>query len=191
MKEVWKEIIGFENRYDVSNLGRVRSKAITLNTNNQHSTCNRRIKGRILKQNFRGNYLRVCLAKSGTKKYVPVHRLVAKHFCNNNDNKPQVNHKDCNKLNNNASNLEWCTNSENQKHAFKNGRQVAKRGTDCWNSKLNEKRVRVIRWINIINPKLQQWKIAEIFKIPQQRVSKILRGETWAHIDMMQKLNNI
>ena len=66
-------------------------------------------------------YLRINLYNNGINKKVYIHRLVALTFIPNPDNKPQVNHIDGNKQNNNISNLEWCTISENAKHAFKIG----------------------------------------------------------------------
>lgn len=64
-----------------------------------------------------------------------VHRLVAKYFINNPYNLEQVNHKDGNKQNNKFDNLEWCTRSYNQKHAYANNLQKAIRGKDNYNSK--------------------------------------------------------
>lgn len=72
----------------------------------------------------------VCLSKSKTHKNYKVHRLVAETFILNQKNKPEVNHKDGNKSNNNISNLEWCTSSENQIHAFKTGLQKIKKGEE-------------------------------------------------------------
>ena len=92
MEEIWKAI---DDRYSVSNLGRVKSNALG--------------KEQILKQRIVHNYLRVNLYISGKMKTVSVHRLVAQAFIPNPDNFPQVNHKDENKLNNYAENLEWCT----------------------------------------------------------------------------------
>ena len=66
-------------------------------------------------------YLRVTLQCDGKKKKHRIHRLVAEQFINNPDNLPQVNHKDGNKLNNDISNLEWCTQSQNMQHAVENG----------------------------------------------------------------------
>lgn len=66
-------------------------------------------------------YLDVELAKDGINNRYRIHRLVAEMFIPNPENKPQVNHIDCNKFNNNVDNLEWCDNSENQIHAFANG----------------------------------------------------------------------
>lgn len=106
--ETWKKIVGFEN-YEVSNLGRVKSK--------------QQLNERILKHRIsKFGYHRVMLQSNGFKKAYSVHRLVAIYFIKNNENKPDVNHIDCDKSNNNFMNLEWVTKSENIKHAFLNGR---------------------------------------------------------------------
>lgn len=69
----------------------------------------------------RRGYLRVNLYRNKKRKFFSIHRLVAMTFLNNSNNLPQVNHIDGNKLNNNISNLEWCTNFQNNKHAWDNG----------------------------------------------------------------------
>lgn len=69
----------------------------------------------------RKNYLKVSMVIQGKKKYPNVHRLVAEAFIPNPEKKSQVNHKDCNKLNNHVSNLEWVTPKENMRHAKQNG----------------------------------------------------------------------
>lgn len=103
MREIWKDIPGYEGLYRVSNLGNVKS----LNWRNTGEA-----KNLYLKPHRRG-YLQVELAKNGIKKCFVVHRLVATAFLPNDDLLPQVNHKDENKKNNRADNLEWCTQSYN------------------------------------------------------------------------------
>jgi hypothetical protein len=86
---------------------------------------------KIIKPTIKNNgYVQVKLFKNGERKYFNVHRLVAKCFIPNTENKKEVNHKDGNKQNNHASNLEWVTSRENQLHAFKLGLQKAPRGKD-------------------------------------------------------------
>lgn len=119
MKEVWKDINGYEGCYQVSNLGRI--KSLDRMTNNQYGEYF--MKGRILKNSIIKDkgYCRVSLNNGNGKISKRVHRLVAEAFIPNPENKPEVNHKDGNKLNNCVSNLEWCTNKENIEHSIRTG----------------------------------------------------------------------
>jgi hypothetical protein len=127
-EEVWKDIKGYEDWYQVSNKGRVKSLERTIIRNNGKRQT---IRERILKPKLeRNGYLRVGLCdRSGKRKYFSVHRLVCEAFHKNPDNKPCVNHIDENKVNNIASNLEWCTYAENINHGTRNiraGKATAK-----------------------------------------------------------------
>lgn len=123
MEEIWRWITGYEDIYQVSNLGRVRSVDrfvyCEVSPNKlQH------LFGKILKQGFNHKgYPIVYLSKNGKQKTITVHRLVALAFIENPLNLPQVNHKDGIKTNNHVGNLEWCTNSYNQQHAYDIGLQ--------------------------------------------------------------------
>lgn len=103
MEEIWRDIEGYEGRYQVSNLGNVRS----LNYNHRGIVKNLR------QAEMSGGYLLVELSTGGKGKTFLVHRLVASAFIPNPDNHPEVNHKDENKRHNNANNLEWCTRAYN------------------------------------------------------------------------------
>jgi len=111
--EVWKDIENFEN-YQVSNLGRVKRLDSLVYQNNKYYN----YKGRILKQENSRGYRRVTLSKNNIVKRFLVHRLVACHFINKDNNKKCVNHINGDKSDNNVFNLEWCTYSENEKHSY-------------------------------------------------------------------------
>lgn len=119
MKEIWKPIKDFEDSYEVSNLGNVRSV-------NRFIYCKSKTKptffqGKILKQRLDKNgYKIVNLKKEQISHLKKVHRLVAMSFIENKNNLLTINHKDGNKNNNIVSNLEWCTNKENAIHRTKN-----------------------------------------------------------------------
>ena len=107
--EVWKDVVGYEEFFKVSNLGNVYSKR----------------SGKILKQNLHPNGYYTIATKIGGRcgKNIcfKVHRLVAKAFIQNVYDKPYVNHIDGVKTNNTIGNLEWCTAKENTHHAIANG----------------------------------------------------------------------
>lgn len=113
--EVWKDVIGYENSYEISNIGIVRSK-------DRLGTDGRKLKGQILSNRLHSSgYLRVMLYKNEMRKDKYIHRLVAEAFVLNPSNLPQVNHKDGNKKNNRVDNLEWIDGFGNMQHAWDNG----------------------------------------------------------------------
>lgn len=113
--EEWRDVVGYEGYYQVSNLGRVRS--LDMNVRHWRGGLSFK-KGRILKQttNNTGGYKRVRLTKHGRYKDYSVHRLVADAFIPNPNNYRCVNHKDEVKTNNNVENLEWCTYKYNSNY---------------------------------------------------------------------------
>ena len=125
--EIWKPVKNFENLYEVSNIGRVKSKNRLVSNqydiNTDSYNLSKLIKGKILVGSIgKHGYRNVCLVnEKGVKQYELVHRLVAKAFIPNPDELPCVNHKNGRKLDNRANNLEWVTYSENTNHAIKTG----------------------------------------------------------------------
>lgn len=128
VKEIWREIDGYNERYSVSNLGNVRS-----NDERRIVYCkdgrvmNKLIKGKILakfenKGSVKGYIAhKVGLSLKGKTKWFLVHRLVAEYFCDNPNAYTEVNHKDGNPFNNIFTNLEWISRKDNVIHAMDNG----------------------------------------------------------------------
>lgn len=111
-KEIWKDVVGYEGIYMVSNLFNIKSIR-----NNKY----RAKVEKILKFHFNGHYYGVKLYRDGKSKYHKIHKIYADAFLPNPENKPFVNHINGIKTDNRIENLEWVTASENQKHSYRIG----------------------------------------------------------------------
>lgn len=170
--EIWKKIEGFEN-YEISNLGIVKSLSRESKFGNSYIIS----KEIILKHWIdKKGYSYVTLRANNLSKSFLIHRLVGIHFIENTLNKPQINHIDGNKNNNNVENLEWSTAKENLKHAVDFGLNK-KHGIYNYRSKLTKKDVIFIR-----NSNLKQKILSEKFKITQSTISRIKLFKTYKDV---------
>jgi hypothetical protein len=116
MKEIFKDIEGYEGLYQVSNLGNVKALG---NGGSNNS------KEKILKlTKDKDGYLNITLHKQGKVKTYKIHRLVAMAFIENPNNLEQINHRDEDKANNHVTNLEWCTPKQNINYGTHNQRMA-------------------------------------------------------------------
>lgn len=181
--EEWRDVVGYEGLYQVSNQGRVLSTVVGIG---RHSAprilCQRPFRARPpwTKHNC------VRLLKHGQRKYASVHRLVAKAFLPNPNNYPVVNHRDGNKYNNHVSNLEWVTYSENNLHALRTGLRrypPAVKGEAHRSAKLTEDQVILARSLYKPNQKGSGHKaLAKIFGLTPTAMRQLLLGHTWKHV---------
>lgn len=132
-KETWVKISGFD--YMVSDLSRVKSNRRIVN---RRGNTTRIVPEKVLTQCLQSQgYMVVGMSNEGVSKKARVHILVATAFVPNPLNLPEVNHKDGNKLNNLPPNLEWCTRSDNLKHAYRTGLKPSPKG--CLGMKITKR----------------------------------------------------
>jgi hypothetical protein len=174
--EVWEPIKNYPN-YQVSNLGRVKSLE-RKQFNNLTKTISVYKEKNISSWITKTGYVQLRLYNNGVKINLSIHRLVATAFISNPENKPCVNHKNGIKNDNKVENLEWCTGSENMKHAYKTRLQLPVCGIKHGLSKLTQKDVLEIKKSN-----LPQSKLSFIYKISQSVISEIKNNKSWKHID--------
>lgn len=177
VKEIWKDIEGHEKTYQVSNIGRVRSKD-KIKRNGNGNWLHR---GMIRKLGLNEFGYYVCSISIGGSrmKLAKVHRLVAIAFVPRVPGKNDINHKNGIKTDNRPSNLEWCTRAENTKHAWSTGLIKPSYGENCHKAKLSEKEVLKIRRIT---KKFSQRELAKMFNISRRNIRAILFRESWRHI---------
>lgn len=176
--EQWKQISGYEGFYEVSNLGRVRSVRRTFTRSDGKV---KTFQGKILSPGKKTNgYLFVGFSRIGKRKAHHIHRLVASAFIPNPEDKPFVNHKNLDKSDNRASNLEWVTHSQNIQHAKDNGVYDQYKGEGHWLTTLTDDEVIEI-FRRAHNGELQS-DIAQDYGISQTAVSRIKRHVAWSHV---------
>ncbi len=183
MEEQWLPVVGYENRYEISDQGRLRT--IPRMIRHRAGLSSRDMKVRYLKlHTTRFGHLRVSLVGDlgrDFRKPCLVHRLVAEAFIPNPKNKPQVNHIDNNPGNNKVDNLVWGTPQENMLHAANCNRMRRLPGECNPNVKLTEQQVIEIRAKYI--PRLySQRMLAREYHVDQTLVEHIVNRKTWTHI---------
>lgn len=162
IKEQWKPVVGYEEYYEVSNIGRVRRKQTD----------------KILKPRISNGYFLVDLRVGGKRKYHRVHRLVAYAFVGvQPTGKHEVRHFDGDKKNNNSNNLSWGTRKDNEFDKIRHDK--TNRGQRNGRSKLTSDQVIKIRELLFMGDLLQR-QIAEMFSVSRMTISDIKGGRSWA-----------
>lgn len=164
--EIWKDVVGYEGNYKISNLGRIKSL----------SKYNKMGFDTIMSQSYKCEYMYINLYKNGKLSSKRVHRLVAQAFIPNPLNKPQVNHINGIKTDNRAENLEWCSRSENMLHAYRNG--LVKNNMNSINAmrKANIKPIYQLKDGIIINEFESVSKASKKLKINEKLIYRVLGG---------------
>lgn len=176
MKEVWKDIPNYED-YQASNLGHIRSKdRVIISTRGGR----RFYESVVLKFSITEFGYYQCTVSdtvNKTRKTGRIHRLVAMAFIANPDNKPQINHIDGNKLNNNIKNLEWSTAKENNKHAIDTGLRRKR-----FMAKISIEDVKDVK--RMLKSGMTPTEISKNHKASYDSIYDIKRNKTWKDIEI-------
>lgn len=175
VEEVWKDVVGYKNIYKVSNLGRVKRLAKSfIRKDGKPFT----LKEKVLTPNpIKGGYYQYKLTKNGKEKSLLRHRLVCRAFHGPAPKgKNFVNHKDTDKENNRADNLEWCSFQENMNHAALHG--LRPRGSGHFKHRLSENDVVKICEL-LDSTDLRQEDIAQAYGVNSRTISCIDTGISW------------
>lgn len=178
--EIWKDVVGCEGFYMISNMARVKS---TYKKSANKITIKVLYKDSVVKQYLSTwGYPIVNLSTDVMRGQKSVHRMMAIAFIPNPDNKPCVNHINGIKTDNRIENLEWVTYKENTKHAIRIG--LCKIGQDRTQSKLTDEKVLAIKRLFRLNPSTNKRAISRKLNLSQNAISNIYHGKSWTHINI-------
>lgn len=183
--EEWRDVVGYEGLYQVSDMGRVQSLDRVTWIESSNKGYFRRFYGQLREpQNVGSGYLQLNLNRDGIKEQFYVHALVLRAFIGECPINMERNHLDGNKHNNRLDNLEYCTRSENEIHK----RRILKilppplpKGEEHWKSVLTEEGVRSIRKL-YRDKKFTQVELAKMFDTSQTNISGVVNNLTWKDI---------
>lgn len=166
--EIFKDVEGYEGLYQISNIGRLKLVRFKKNRISVKKPC-------------KDGYCRMLLRKNKLIEGVYIHRLVAKAFIPNNQEYPEVNHINGIKNDNRVENLEWCTSSENQKHAVKTKLQITGKGENSPYNILTESDVISIRK-NYSYKKNTMRMLSLEYGVSLSTIQSVLNRTNWNHV---------
>lgn len=175
--EIWKDIIGYEGFYKISNYGKVKSLARLVKmgpnkfrqTNEMFLNPSKSIHG----------YWRLCLQKNGKRNMHFIHRLIGKAFIPNPENKPEINHINGIRDDNSMDNLEWVTTLENQLHSVHVLKRKILRGNEVGNSILNPELILELKYMKQY---FSYTKLQDIYEIDRATIHLAVTGKNWKHL---------
>lgn len=173
-KEIWKPIIETDGQYEISSFGRI--KKLFHRRGGKKYPCNPH---KIFEGTNSRGYVATNIRYNGKASPQMVHRLIAAAFIPNPKNLPFINHIDGVKSNNSISNLEWCTQKENNHHATRIGLVPRPKGKDVWCSKLTEEQV-----LEIFNSNESGLVLAAKYGVRHSTIYGIKHKKKWKHLHL-------
>ncbi len=193
--EVWKDIIGYEKFYQISNKGRIKTKPHSRWYASDFNHPERKMREKkydwMIKKQTDNVYnskkypnrkpYKLCFLRGEIEDHqAQVHRIVAIHFVPNPENKPQVNHKNGIRWDNSEENLEWNTKVENERHAWAVLKRQSTKGEKHGKAKLKETDIPVIR--KLLVEGVSMYMVAKRYSVAHATIWHIAKGRAWRHV---------